>query len=168
MNVSATHSFAALAPAPYRLVSVVKSAREVKAGREPVVGTCAHCGSHLTNVATFRGTDGTEFTVGLDCAKLAGESIAQHEAMAKTEVALAGALDAFRPHARAVFVGVYMDVRTKDAAAPIMKSFVKLGFVVGVKRAGGARYFFTPAGVELLSPARPDLKVINPETMRPY
>lgn len=165
--VPAAHSFAAIAPAPYTLVSVVKSADEIKVGREQVAGVCAHCGSHLINLATFRGSDGTEFVVGLDCAKLAGESVSKHAAAMKTAVALAGALDAFRPFARAVFCGVYMDVRTKDAVAPIMKSFVKLGLVVSKKLTGRTRYFFTPTGVKLLKPSRPDLKAYNPETMRP-
>jgi hypothetical protein len=163
-----THSFVAIAPAPYTLMSVVKTAAELKAGREAVVGICAHCGSHLTNVATFRAADGTEFAVGLDCAKLAGESIVKHNAAAKITIALGEALAAFRPFARAVFVGCYMDVRPKDAGASLMKSFVKLGLVVAVKRTGGTRYFFTPAGVELLAPACPGLKAIDPATMRPY
>lgn len=163
MTISTSHSFAPIAPAPYALVSVVKSATEVKQGRPQVSGICAHCGSHLINVATFRAADGTIFTVGVDCAKLAGESVTAHAATAKVTAQLDGALAAFRPIARAVFVGCYMDVRSKDVGAATMKSFVKLGLVVSTKHMSGCtRYYFTTLGVELLSPARADLKVIEP------
>ena len=68
------HPFSAIAPEPYTLVSVVKPADG------PKQGTCAHCDRPIGNVVTLRGSDGTEFTVGLDCAKSAGESVSRHNA----------------------------------------------------------------------------------------
>lgn len=167
--MTTSHAFAALAPAPYVLVSVVKSADEVKAGREQVSGVCAHCGSHLINLATFRGADGVEFVVGLDCAKHAGESVAKHATAAKEAAALAEAPELFRPFARDVFAGVYVDARGNHPRNKAMKALAKLGLVAGVKTNSGAiRYCFTPAGVTALSAVHPGLRAFNPETMQPW